>query len=246
MLTSVDSVHGRGIRLQGMDCTNCFAVTGTGELFTWGGGGHHPAAGLDVQVMERKFGGDWYSKPRRVDGGLHRAPDAEEKWAARMIEASAASAGVGGDGQPQANNASQPATTDAPSSGTQGGVSEETALQLSSNVVDVSPGTEHCVASIREGKVMAGSRSGSAVTGRARCSAHTNTVCRQHRCARWVQAAASRGDRTSTNRQGGSALAKRHRLSHGCEHFTQPLRAVLSGPRCCHAPWGCSTHVCST
>lgn len=134
-----------------MECTNCFAVTGTGELYTWGGGGHHPAAGLDVEVMERKFGGDWYRQPRRVDGGLHRAADAEEKWAARMIEASAvaAGAGSGADGTAGASPLPDPARGDAGE--TAQGVSEETALELSSNVVDVSPGSEHCVASIREG-----------------------------------------------------------------------------------------------
>lgn len=165
---------------QGLDCTSCFAVTQRGQAYTWGGGGAH-AAGLDKSVLVEKFGEEWFRLPVRLDGGLHKAADAEEKWAARMIAASAAqledsdeddtggNGSKGGKGKKKRRKRLKPrpalgtafTSSNSEHHNNNGGKAgdakpgepavEETALELKNNIVDLAPGKEHCVAAIEEG-----------------------------------------------------------------------------------------------
>ena len=129
---------------QGFENTSCFALAKTGEVYTWGGGGQHPTAGLNKEVLVAKFGEEWYRKPVRVDGGLHNPPDAEEQWAARMIASQQRAEASGKPGRGRGGGGGKAEEV------VEAGM-EESSSQLDKNVVEVAVGKEHAVAAIAEG-----------------------------------------------------------------------------------------------
>lgn len=69
-----------------MDCTSCSGITRDGQVWSWGGG-PEAATGVPLDVVKEKFGPDWYTRAIRVDAGVHKTADSEQRWALRLIDA---------------------------------------------------------------------------------------------------------------------------------------------------------------